>query len=94
MNFTVVHEDGEWVCSRSPFPLFDQEQKLRFAPGVLYKVQVPDGSWLAGQIQAGAFARAEGPNGEPVAAKPEPPPKPQGPPNQPMKPGAVGKAAG
>lgn len=89
MNFEVVNESGKWVRSLSPFPLWDPEKSLRFKPGVATKVDVPKGSWLAGQIAAGAFAFAEGPEG-PEAKAPEAEGKPQGPPNQTIKVGLGG----
>mgnify|MGYP000125484423 CR=1 FL=1 len=67
-TFRVIDKGGKWVVNPHAFAFADPETGNRFSPGEPTKVNVPESSWLAGQMEAGVIVYTE----DPIEA---PPPK-------------------
>lgn len=66
-TFTVIDAKGKWVVNPHAFPFVDPSTKVRFEPGHPMKVACDEGSWLAGQMEAGVLKAAP----DPVEAPPK-----------------------
>ena len=82
-TFKVIDADGDWVANPCQFGFVDPETRVRYDPGMVLKVSLRDGSWLAGQIEAGVLSLSTDPSADPPkpasgppAAKPKAAPKP------------------
>ena len=85
-TFKVIDASGDWVANTRAFAFVDPETKVRYEPGTVVKVSLQDGSWLAGQIEAGVLSLSTDPSADPPEsasgppeAKPKAAPKPKHP---------------
>ena len=68
-TFRVIDKGGKWVVNPHAFAFADPETGNRYAPAELVKVNVPEGSWLALQVEAKVIVFSEDPTEVPAAKK-------------------------
>ena len=74
-SITIIDVSGKWVINPSSYRFVDPETKVAFEPGIPTRVLCPEGSWLAGQMEAKVIV----PTPDPVKTPPKVAAPPAGP---------------